>query len=130
MAALQGTGDAAYLPQRDQGPVKAMVRDFIDRRRSVAEYMLPVLILIVILSLIPNATAVTLVFFLWVFIILATVIDEIILVGSLKRELAKRFDKSQTKGAVLYGVLRSTQLRRTRRPAPAIARGEKLAERY
>lgn len=31
-------GDPAYFPRRDAGPVKAQVRDYIDRRRTVGEF--------------------------------------------------------------------------------------------
>ncbi|RLV55956.1 DUF3043 domain-containing protein [Aeromicrobium phragmitis] len=130
LAALDGRGDATYLPARDRGAVRALVRDYIDRRRSVAEYMLPILVVILVLSFIPNPTAVTVVFFLWSVTILSTVVDEVFLVVGLKRELKRRFEPGEAKGAVTYGVLRSTQLRRTRRPRPTIQRGEPLRERY
>lgn len=130
LAALEGKGDEAYLPGRDKGPVRALVRDYVDRRRSMAEYMLPLLLLILVLSFVRSPTVVTIVFALWTTTILATVLDEIILVWGLRRELQRRFDPGQFKGAVLYGVLRSTQLRRTRRPRPAIDRGEPLRQRY
>ncbi|OUZ09547.1 hypothetical protein BHE97_10590 [Aeromicrobium sp. PE09-221] len=130
IAALDGRGDDAYLPARDRGPVRALVRDYVDRRRSVAEYMLPILVVILVLSFIQNPTAVTVVFFLWTITILSTVLDEIWLVVGLKRELKKRFEPGQTKGATTYAVLRSTQLRRTRRPRPVIERGQPLADRY
>lgn len=130
MSALQGTGSEAYLPARDRGPVRALVRDYVDRRRSFAEYMLPMLVVILILSFIQNTTAITIVFFLWTFTIVSTLLDEIVMVTGLKRELNKRWSKEERKGAVMYGVLRSTQLRRTRRPVPAVERGGSLRERY
>jgi len=129
-AALDGKGDLANLPARDQGPARAMVRDFVDRRRSMAEYMLPLLLVILVLSFVRSDAVVSLVFALWTTTIVATALDEFFLVFKLKRELKQRFDDDKTKGAVMYGVLRSTQLRRTRRPRPVIERGDPLRERY
>ncbi len=56
--------------------------------------------------------------------------DEIWLVATIKRELKKRFTKAESRGAVLYAVLRSTQLRRMRLPKPAIEIGQPLREQY
>lgn len=126
--ALMGSGSAADLPPRDRGPAKALARDVVDRRRTVAEFMLPILVVILILSFFPPMAAT--VFGLWTVTIIATVIDEAWLIFTLKRELAKRFDKAGRRGAVLYAILRSTQIRRMRLPKPAIAVREPLRERY
>jgi hypothetical protein len=44
------TGDERYLPARDRGPVRRFVRDFVDSRRSVGEFLLPLLVTILVLS--------------------------------------------------------------------------------
>lgn len=126
--ALLGAGSAADLPPRDRGPARALARDAVDRRRTVAEFMLPILVLILVLSFFPSLA--TWVFTLWSVTIIATVVDELWLVVSLKRELARRFTKAERRGAVHYAVLRSTQLRRMRLPKPTIGIGEPLRERY
>jgi hypothetical protein len=43
-------GDERFLPARDQGPVKRFVRDWVDSRISVAEFLVPAMILIVVLG--------------------------------------------------------------------------------
>lgn len=126
--ALMGGGSTADLPARDRGPARALARDVVDRRRTVAEFMLPLLVLILVLSFFPGLASV--VFSLWTVTIFATVIDEIWLVFSLKRELKKRFTKGERRGAVLYAVLRSTQIRRMRLPKPAVTIGQPLREQY
>ena len=35
------TGDERYLPDRDKGPVKRFIRNFVDARLSIAEFLLP-----------------------------------------------------------------------------------------
>ncbi len=128
-AALRA-GEGEYLPPRDRGPVRALARDVVDRRRNVAEYLLPILVVVLLLSFVQQAWAQLLVFYVWAFVLLLTIVDEFLLVRSLKRELRTRFADVSTKGAVFYAVLRSTQLRRFRLPTPSIERGAPLRERY
>lgn len=127
--ALMGGGSAKDLPLRDQGPGRALARDVVDRRRTIAEFMLPILVVILVLSFFSQFQA--FVFTLWTVTILLTVIDEVLLVVRLRRELSRRVaDPARRKGATLYAVLRSTQLRRMRLPKPAIAIGGPLRETY
>lgn len=121
------TGDDRYLPRRDQGKVRRFVRDLVDSRFNVAEFLLPLLILVLLLSALGQTAAQS---FLWIVAILGTTTDSIYLTWRLKRELRTRFPDENTKGAVLYGVLRSTQLRRLRLPKPQVSRGDTLPERY
>lgn len=129
-AALSGKGTTADLPLRDQGPARAMTRDFVDRRRTIAEFMLPLLLVILVLSFFKNPTIVSFVFTTWIALIFAIIIDETFLVIGLKRELKRRFEPAQIKGATFYAILRTTQIRRLRLPHPAIKIGEPLRDRY
>ena len=43
-------GDERYMMARDKGPVKRFVRDFVDARLSIAELLLPILVLALILQ--------------------------------------------------------------------------------
>lgn len=129
-AALSGKGTEADLPLRDRGPVRALVRDFVDRRRTIAEFMLPLLLVILVLSFFKEPALVSAVFTTWIALIFAIVIDEVLLVVMLKRELKRRFEPSQIKGATFYAILRTTQMRRFRLPTPAINLGEPLRDRY
>ena len=51
MAALKA-GDKRHLPTRDRGPVRKYIRDLVDARRSVAEYFLPLALLILALTVV------------------------------------------------------------------------------
>ena len=44
------SGDERYLPERDQGPVKRFVRDYVDARLSIAEFLLPLLVVIMVMQ--------------------------------------------------------------------------------
>jgi len=119
-------GDPAYFPRRDAGPVKAQVRDYVDRRRTVGEFFVPFAFVVLLLGLINNPTVQTTVVYVWTSVLLLVVLDTILVGILLGRSLRKDFpQKSDRKGAVSYGVLRALQLRRFRIPPPRIKAGGK-----
>jgi hypothetical protein len=119
-------GDPAYFPRRDAGPVKAQVRDYVDRRRTVGEFFVPFAFVVLLLGLVNNPTVQTTVVYVWTSVLLLVVLDTILVGILLGRSLRKDFpDKSDRKGAVSYGVLRALQLRRFRIPPPRIKAGGK-----
>jgi hypothetical protein len=128
------TGDERYLPAREQGPVRRFTRDYVDRRRNFAEYLLPFLIVLLVLFTVSSGfsdqvqTALTA--FAYPFLLLGTLLDEVVMVRGLRKELRARFGADQVKGTTSYAVLRSTQLRRFRLPKPQVARGETLSATY
>jgi hypothetical protein len=114
-------GDPAYFPRRDAGPVKAQVRDYIDRRRTVGEFFVPFAFVVLLLGLVNNPTVQTTVVYVWTSVLLLVVLDTILVGILLGRSLRKDYpEKSDRKGAVSYGVLRALQLRRFRIPPPRI----------
>lgn len=117
-------GDPAYFPRRDAGPVKAQVRDYIDRRRTVGEFFVPFAFVVLLLGLVNNPTVQTTVVYVWTSVLLLVVLDTILVGILLGRSLRKDYpEKSDRKGAVSYGVLRALQLRRFRIPPPRIKAG-------
>ena len=127
-AALR-SGDEKFLPLRDRGQVRRFARDYIDRRRIVAEYLLPILVVSFVITALPAPWA-SIGLVVWLGTTLLTIIDEFLLVRSLKKELARRFPGESTKGITLYTLLRSTQMRRFRLPKAQIPRGAALPDRY
>ncbi|CAB4804060.1 unannotated protein [freshwater metagenome] len=114
------------MPPRDRGQVKRFVRNYVDSRRSIGEYFLPIVMLVLILTVIPIAYIQFLAIMLMYSCLLFSIIDGIILSRKLKKEVAARFPNEITKGIGMYGWLRSTQIRRLRAPSPQIKRGEKF----
>ena len=47
-------GDENALPFRDKGPVRKFVRNYVDSRRSIGEYFLPIIFVVLALTLIPS----------------------------------------------------------------------------
>jgi len=121
-------GSTRHLPSRDQGPVRRFARDFVDSRRNVAQYLLPLLMVILLLSFIPQLLGVQAA--VWALTIALTTVDTMWLYWRFRREVRRRFEPSQIKGATGYALLRSSQMRRLRLPKPQVSYGEKLPERY
>ncbi|MGH1562609.1 DUF3043 domain-containing protein [Mumia sp. DW29H23] len=118
------TGDDRYLPARDKGPVRRLVRNVVDSRRNVGEYLMPVLVIILLVSLVRAPWAVTAIYTLWLVTIVGTIVDSFLLVRRVKREVREKFPEASTRGLTGYAILRSTQIRRLRLPKPQVRHGE------
>ncbi|MFF9686198.1 DUF3043 domain-containing protein [Streptomyces sp. NPDC014623] len=119
------SGDERYLPVRDKGPVRRFVRDFVDSRFCIAEYFLPLAVIILILSVIQVQNIQNISLLLWLGVIVLIVVDSIGLGFRLKKQLAQRFPDAPKRGAVAYGLMRTLQMRRLRLPKPQVKRGER-----
>jgi uncharacterized protein YneF (UPF0154 family) len=119
-------GEESALPLRDRGPEKKFVRNYVDARRSIGEFFLPIIGFVLVLSLIPVGIFAVVGIIIMYSVLLVSVIDGFFLSRKIKAEVAKRFPDKSTKGLGLYGWLRSTQMRRMRAPKPQIKAGDKL----
>ncbi|MFP1623962.1 DUF3043 domain-containing protein [Streptomyces sp. 5K101] len=119
------SGDERYLPARDKGPVRRFVRDFVDSRFCIAEFFLPLAVVILVLSMIRVAQLQNIALLLWLGVIVLIVIDSIGLAIRLKKQLRERFPNEPKRGAVAYGLMRTLQMRRLRLPKPQVKRGER-----
>lgn len=119
-------GDENALPLRDRGPVRKFVRSYVDSRRSIGEYFLPIIGIVLLVSLVPHPAAALVGVVMMYTVLFASVIDGILLSRKIKREVTTRFPSESFKGLGMYGWLRSTQMRRMRAPKPGVAAGEKI----
>jgi Protein of unknown function (DUF3043) len=119
-------GENWALPRKDQGQVRALARDYVDARRSISEYyMFGVLVLVVLLFL--PALRKSAVIDYAVLVILAVIVIESIFVSSRVIKLAQqRFPGESTRGLRMYVAVRNTQFRRLRMPAPRVKPGAKV----
>ena len=118
------SGDEAHFPARDQGDVRRYVRDMVDGRRLLTEFFLPVMIGILALSLLPIPALVQSITLVWLAAI-ALVFAELAWLGfRLRKGVQERFPDHTSKGNIMYGIVRATQLRRLRLPKPAVKPGQ------
>ncbi|MGV9255079.1 DUF3043 domain-containing protein [Streptomyces sp. NPDC003697] len=122
--ALAG-GDERYLPARDKGPVRKFARDFVDSRFNIAEFFLPMAVVILVLSMIRVASLQSIALLLWLVVIVLIVLDSLATGFRLRKQLAERFPDQNRKGAIAYALMRTLQMRRLRLPKPQVKRGER-----
>lgn len=122
-------GDERALPPRDAGPVKKFVRDYIDRRRTLAEFFIPLAVVVLIVGLFRNPQIQVIVSFIWFLMLALLVVDMTILLVRLNAQLKKEFpDPAERKGAMFYGGMRALQIRRLRLPPPKVRPGGRPVE--
>ncbi|WP_406830389.1 DUF3043 domain-containing protein [Pedococcus sp. KACC 23699] len=119
------TGDDAHLPARDKGPVRRFIRDHVDARWNVGEFMLPVMVVVLALSFV-KVPAVFLFVSVGVYaLLLAAAVDSWLMWRRLKKHLVAKFGAAKVgRGLAMYAVMRGFQLRRSRMPRPLVKRGE------
>jgi hypothetical protein len=117
-------GEEKYLPQRDRGPQKRWVRDYVDARISIGEFLIPVMFVVIILTFIPSIEAQTIsILALWAFFLVA-VLDSTLLGFIVHRKLVKKHGVDKVEKVRWYAAMRSLQLRALRLPKPQVKRGQ------
>ncbi|MCX6440957.1 MAG: DUF3043 domain-containing protein [Actinobacteria bacterium] len=119
-------GDENALPARDRGAERRFVRNYVDSRRSIGEYFLPIIFLVLILTLIPVAAVQFAAIGVMYLVLLIAVIDGIFLSRKIRSLVSEKFPSATTKGLGMYAWLRSTQMRRLRAPKPQVSVGDKV----
>ena len=119
-------GDQSALPARDRGPVKKFVRDYVDSRRSLGEYFLPLMVIVLVLTLVPSVEIRFIAIILMYSAMLYSVVYGFFVTSKIKKLVAAKFPDESTKGLGMYGWLRSTQMRRLRAPAPQKKLGDSI----
>jgi len=120
------TGDERYLPLRDKGPNRRFVRDVVDARWNVGEFVMIAAAVFVVASFIQNLTVQSFILMAFWALIVLVIVDSIRIRFLLRRRLTEKFG-SPNQGDVWYGISRALQLRRFRLPKPQVRRGEKVS---
>jgi len=124
--ALAGGGSDAYLPARDRGPVRGFVRDWIDSRFTIGQFLLVFFFVVFALVYVRTPWAASLSSSLFLTVILLMVIDSVRISRGVKKAVAERFSGESTKGLTMYALLRAWQMRRLRLPKPRVKVGDKI----
>lgn len=119
-------GDERFLPPRDKGPRRRFIRDSVDARWNVGEFLLPVMLLVLLLSFVRTSWALLAVFVLVYGLILIAVLDAVLMWRRTRKKIEARHGSAQ-KGDAFYAIMRAFQMRRTRMPKPQVARGQRPA---
>jgi hypothetical protein len=119
-------GESWALPRKDQGPVRALARDYVDSRHSLSEYYLFGVLVLIILLFIPGLrkSPVLDIVVLAMFLVIMT--ESVLVGGRVTRLAQQRFPGESTRGIRLYAAIRGTQFRKLRMPAPRVKPGDKI----
>ena len=126
-SARQGTraGDQRYLIRRDQGPVRALVRDLVDNRRHVGVLLLPAALLPVVAQVTRSEQILAIATTLWLATLLAAISDFVVTALVVRSRIRKDFpEERKMRGHILYAVVRTAQFRRFRLPKPRVGPGD------
>ena len=123
-AARSSVREGRTLLPRDAGPVRALVRDVVDARRSIGTLMLPLALVLLLAQASGNRRVLDVALTVWLVGVVAMVTDLVLTARTLRRRLREQFPQEQRlRGHIAYGLLRTTVFRRWRVPAPTTSPG-------
>ena len=114
-------GDETALLKRDQGPVRKLVRDIVDGRRSLGWVLLPMALIVVLSGLLNNPGLQAMSFAVWLASLAAVAIDMAFAGWDIRKYVKQTFpDEAKVGRHVAYGLMRTTVMRRFRVPRPNV----------
>jgi hypothetical protein len=122
------SGEESALPARDKGPVRRFIRDSVDARWNIGEFMLPVMFLVLALTFVPAifrstaAWATTLVVVLVYGLVVVGALDTFMMWRRTKAKIVTKFGAAPPRGSAMYAIMRAFQMRRSRLPRPQVER--------
>jgi hypothetical protein len=119
-------GENWALPRKDQGPVRALARDYVDSRRSASEYYMFGVLLLVVLLFIPGLRQSAIIDYAVLALLLVIVVESSIVGARVIKLAHQRFPGESTRGVRMYAAIRGTQIRRLRMPSPKVKPGDKI----
>lgn len=123
-------GEDRYLTERDKGPVKRYLRDLVDSRWNIGEFLLPLMLVILAMSVIQQPWAQLGVFGLAYGLIVLGIGDAWLLGRRAKRRVQEEFGQEAPRGTAWYVAMRSFQMRMSRVPRPQVKRGDPVTRRH
>jgi len=114
------TGDSRYYPPRDQGPARAFVRDYVDGRLRLLEFLMPIVV-VAWLTIVARSTSV----YIYASLVMELVVVLGIALGVLlnfrvKRAVREKFGEEHVRGAGFYAFSRAAMPRFLRQPKPTL----------
>jgi Protein of unknown function (DUF3043) len=124
------SGDDRYLPERDRGPVKRFIRDYVDSGFSVLEVMLPLMVVLLAFGYVGTRALANFSAGAVPALLLVIIAEALRLRWRVGRELDRRFPGQSHRGATSYAVMRALQVRFMRKPDRKVRLGQTLPDTY
>jgi Protein of unknown function (DUF3043) len=121
-------GDERYLPPRDRGPERRLVRDIVDSRRNAGVLFLLSAVVYFVGLIIPNPQIKAAITALWLTVLILLVVDSTLIGLRIRKLMRQRYPDSseQLSKLIFYGATRATMIRRWRMPKPAVNVGDAI----
>src|SRR5262249_47417570 len=118
-AALR-SGDERNFPARDQGAAKSFVRDYVDGRPRVAEFLMPAVVLTWLSLVLHNSAVYVRVQLVMELVVGLGLILGILLSQRVKRKVREQFGDDEVRGTGFYAFSRAVMPRMFRQPKPKV----------
>jgi hypothetical protein len=123
--AMKRGEDWALMP-KDKGPVRKLVRDYVDARRGISEYYMFGLLFFAVLLFIPALRGSSLLIYIVWALLLVMIVESLIVGNRVVKLVNQRFPGESTRGLRWYATTRGAMIRRMRVPAPQVKPGDKV----
>jgi hypothetical protein len=114
------SGDAKNYPARDFGPARAFVRDYVDGRLRLLEFLMPAVVVAWLTLVLRNTSAYIYASFAMELMVVLGIVLGVMLNIRVKRAVRERFGESEARGTGFYAFSRAAMPRILRQPKPTI----------
>ncbi|MBE9373167.1 DUF3043 domain-containing protein [Saccharopolyspora sp. HNM0983] len=113
-------GDDRYLMPRDQGPVRAMVRDIVDTRRNLMGLFMPLVLVVFGGTIVQNIVVQQYVTLLCLVVLVTMMIEGVLLGRHVNKRVRAKYPEAKDRPLALgwYAFTRAMQIRKLRVPRP------------
>jgi Protein of unknown function (DUF3043) len=121
-------GDERYLPPRDRGPERRVVRDVVDSRRNAGVLFLFSAVVYFAGLIIPNVQIKAAITAFWLTVLILLIVDSAVIGLRIRKLMRERYADSNQRlsSLIFYGATRATMIRRWRMPKPVVEVGDKI----
>ena len=119
----------SQLRVQEAQPGRVLMRDWVDSRRGLAQFSMPLLMTMLMVSLLVTSfgTLLTAIMSYATWLVMALIGADLFLMWRGYKKLhAERLPREPLKGLLSYGINRSINLRRLRLPKPRVKRGDQI----
>lgn len=114
------SGDARNFPARDYGPARSFVRDYVDGRLRLLEFLMPIVVLAWVTIILHNTTIYIYASFTMELVVVLGIVLGLLLNVRVKRAVREKFGDEHVRGTGFYAFSRAAMPRFLRQPKPAV----------
>jgi DUF3043 family protein len=114
------TGDTKNYPPRDQGPARAFVRDYVDGRLRMLEFLMPLVVVAWLTLILHNTSLYVYASFVMELIVVVGIALGVVLNIRIKRAVREQFGAEHVRGTGFYAFSRAAMPRFLRQPRPVV----------